>query len=40
MMYVINDAHVNGVTAMASTNDSLRIVSGGKEGEVRVWKIG
>jgi len=28
-MYVINDAHVNGVTAMACTNDSQRIVSGG-----------
>jgi len=38
--YVIHDAHINGVTAMAATSDCERIVSGGQEGEVRVWKIG
>merc|ERR1712093_937378 len=40
LMYVVNDAHKNGVTAMATTNDCSRIVSGGMEGEVRIWKIG
>jgi len=40
LMYVINDAHAHGVTAIAPTSDCQRIVSGGAEGEVRVWKIG
>merc|ERR1711937_748697 len=40
LMYVINDAHQNGVTAMATTSDCSRIISGGMEGEVRVWRIG
>jgi WD40 repeat protein len=40
LLYVINDAHRNGVTALAVTNDSGRIISGGMEGEVRVWKVG
>lgn len=40
LMYVINDAHKNGVTALSATSDSGRIISGGMEGEVRVWKIG
>jgi len=40
LMYVINDGHQNGVTAMATTSDCSRIISGGMEGEVRVWKIG
>jgi len=39
LWYVINDAHKNGVTAMAPTSDCARIVTGGMEGEVRVWKI-
>mmetsp|Transcript_1070 Transcript_1070/g.3018 ORF Transcript_1070/g.3018 Transcript_1070/m.3018 type:complete len:620 (-) Transcript_1070:134-1993(-) len=38
--YVINDAHKNGVTALAMTGDCGRIISGGMEGEVRVWRIG
>ena len=38
-MYVIHDAHINGVTSLTSTSDSCRIVSGGAEGEVRIWKI-
>ena len=37
---MINDAHAHGVTAIAPTSDCQRIVSGGAEGEVRVWKIG
>ena len=40
LMYVINDAHRHGVTALIGTADSSKIVSGGMEGEVRVWKIG
>jgi len=37
-MYVINDAHRHGVTALISASSS-RIISGGVEGEVRIWKI-
>jgi WD40 repeat protein len=40
LLYVINDAHKNGVTAIAVTSDSGRIITGGMEGEVRLWKIG
>lgn len=39
LLYVINDAHQQGVTAIAATSDCERIVSGGKEGQVRVWRI-
>ncbi|NXV80804.1 CFA52 protein, partial [Atlantisia rogersi] len=38
-MYVINHAHSLGVTAIAATRDCKRIVSGGGEGQVRVWEI-
>ena len=37
LLYAINDAHNHGVTALAPTNDCTRIVSGGMEGEVRIW---
>lgn len=40
LLYAINDAHKNGVTALATSSDCGRIVSGGMEGEVRVWRIG
>lgn len=40
LMYVINDAHNHGCTAIASTSDSTRLISGGSEGEIRIWKIG
>ncbi|KAJ7537383.1 hypothetical protein O6H91_11G003800 [Diphasiastrum complanatum] len=40
LLYTIIDAHVQGVTAICGTSDSGRIVSGGVEGQVRVWKIG
>ena len=40
LLYAINDAHNHGVTALAPTNDCSRIVSGGMEGEVRIWTIG
>jgi WD40 repeat protein len=39
LMYVINDAHKNGCTAVSCTSDCAKVVSGGMEGEVRVWKI-
>ncbi|XP_072208330.1 cilia- and flagella-associated protein 52 [Excalfactoria chinensis] len=39
-MYVINNAHSMGVTAIAATNDCRRIISGGGKGQVRVWAIG
>jgi len=40
LLYAINDAHKNGVTALAPVNDCSRIVTGGMEGEVRIWKLG
>ncbi|NWX46260.1 CFA52 protein, partial [Steatornis caripensis] len=40
VLYVINHAHSLGVTAIAATSDCKRIVSGGGEGQVRVWEIG
>jgi WD40 repeat protein len=40
LFYVINDAHTHGVTALVTSHDSQRIISGGMEGEIRVWKIG
>jgi len=38
-MYCINNAHNLGVTALAVTPNSRRIVSGGGEGQVRVWDL-
>lgn len=40
LMYAINDAHRDGVTAIACTSDCRRVVSGGAAGQVRVWEIG
>lgn len=43
MLFTINDAHKGGVTALAVTNksgnDTYRIISGGMDGQVRVWRI-
>jgi len=39
LLYCINEAHANGVTAITATNDCRKIVSGGMNGELRVWKI-
>jgi WD40 repeat protein len=39
LLYAINDAHNHGVTALVPTNNCQRIISGGQEGEVRVWRI-
>lgn len=38
-MYTINDAHKKGVTAVASSVSGSRLISGGGEGQVRVWEI-
>ncbi|KAG5279889.1 hypothetical protein AALO_G00082690 [Alosa alosa] len=35
----VHNAHTIGVTAIAITRDNSRIVSGGGEGQVRVWEI-
>lgn len=39
LQYVITDAHSESVTAIACTNDNTRLVSGGKDGRVRVWDV-
>eukprot|EP00043_Microstomoeca_roanoka_P004630 m.50923 g.50923 ORF g.50923 m.50923 type:complete len:610 (+) comp12578_c0_seq1:124-1953(+) len=36
----IQHAHNKGVTAICVTNDSSRIISGGGDGQVRVWRLG
>ncbi|XP_051491178.1 cilia- and flagella-associated protein 52 [Apus apus] len=39
VMYVIINAHSREVSALATTSDCKQIVSGGGEGQVRVWEI-
>ncbi|XP_053355155.1 cilia- and flagella-associated protein 52 [Clarias gariepinus] len=39
LMMMIPNAHSMGVTAIKSTSDCTRLVSGGGEGQVRVWHI-
>lgn len=39
LLYVINDAHNHGCTSVSATSDGQRIISGGAEGEIRIWKI-
>lgn len=43
LLYVIDNAHQIGVTAIATTHSSCatsrQIISGGGEGEVRVWSV-
>ena len=38
--YVITDAHPEGVSALCVTHDNSRLVTGGKDGRVRVWNVG
>ncbi|GBG66294.1 hypothetical protein CBR_g57893 [Chara braunii] len=40
LLYTIHEAHPLGVTAICGTTEGNRIISGGKEGQVRVWRIG
>ncbi|XP_034442928.1 cilia- and flagella-associated protein 52-like [Hippoglossus hippoglossus] len=39
LMLIINNAHKKGVTSIAGTRDSKRIISGGGDGKVRVWEL-
>jgi len=39
LLYTVNDAHNNGVTSLRGTNDCRKMISGGGDGQVRVWKI-
>ena len=39
LLYCINEAHINGVTAITATSDCRKIVSGGMNGEIRIWRI-
>ena len=38
-LYTIESAHGGGVTALASYTDCQNVITGGKEGGVRVWHI-
>lgn len=40
LLYTINNAHQLGVTALAPATSCKQVVSGGQEGQVRVWRIG
>ncbi|KAG7486120.1 cilia-and flagella-associated protein 52 [Solea senegalensis] len=39
LMLIIHNAHRMGVTAIAGTRDSKRIISGGGDGQVCVWEL-
>ncbi|XP_028829346.1 cilia- and flagella-associated protein 52 isoform X2 [Denticeps clupeoides] len=39
LILIIHNAHSMGVTAIAGTRDCRRIISGGGEGQIRVWEI-
>ena len=39
IMYQIENAHNRGVTSIAFMCDATRIISGGGEGQVRVWEV-
>jgi len=39
LQFTIDDAHMNGVTALSITHDGCTIVSGGEKGEVRFWSM-
>jgi WD40 repeat protein len=40
LLYTIHNAHQQAVTAVIGTHDCKRVMSGGQEGLVRVWRIG
>ncbi len=39
LMWIIEDAHANGVTALTITPDGETLLSGGHEGEIRIWRV-
>lgn len=39
LMFTIQDAHNHGVTALACKSDSCTFVSGGGDGQVRIWHV-
>mmetsp|Transcript_27035 Transcript_27035/g.71192 ORF Transcript_27035/g.71192 Transcript_27035/m.71192 type:complete len:300 (-) Transcript_27035:10-909(-) len=39
LLYVVHDAHVGGVTAIACGSGGDKVVSGGADGSVRVWGV-
>ena len=39
LLYCINEARINVVTVITATNDCRKIVSGGMNGEIRIWRI-
>lgn len=40
LQFEINNAHNKGVTALAITHNSAMVVSGGGDGQVRLWRVG
>ena len=39
LLFCLNEAHINGVTAITATSECRKIVSGGMNREIRVWRI-
>lgn len=39
MMFIISNCHNNGVTAISITRDGKKLLSGGGDGQVRVWQV-
>uniref|UniRef100_A0A8C4XH24 Cilia- and flagella-associated protein 52 n=1 Tax=Erpetoichthys calabaricus TaxID=27687 RepID=A0A8C4XH24_ERPCA len=39
LLYILNNAHSMGVSAIAVTSDCKWVISGGGEGQVRVWEV-
>lgn len=39
LLYAIGDCHNKGVTAIAMSKDGDKLLSGGGEGQVRVWRV-
>ena len=40
LYYMIGEAHKGGVSAIDGTGDSKKIISGGSDGFIKVWRIG